>query len=73
MSNPEVLHAVASMPRMLTRLVVSFLRFKRASVRAEKQFYQTLVKNGMPKREARELAAVYSAPTSLRSWVKMGK
>lgn len=73
MSDPEVLHAIAGMPRMLTRLVISFLRFKRTAVRAEKQFYRTLIKNGMPKREARELAEVYSAPTSLRSWIKIGK
>jgi hypothetical protein len=73
MSDEEVLHIVAGMPRMLLNLVISLLRFKRAAVRAEKQFYRTLVENGMPKREARELAGVYSSPTSLRSWVKMGK
>ena len=73
MSDEEVLRVVAGMPRMLLRLVVSLLRFKRAAVRAEKQFYRTLVENGMPKKEARELAGVYSSPTSLRSWAKMKK
>lgn len=73
MSDEEVLHTVAGMPRAMFNLVISLLRFKRAAVRAEKQFYQTLVENGVPKREAKELAGIYSSPTSIRSWIKMGE
>jgi hypothetical protein len=73
MSDDEVLHIVAGMPRAGFNLVISLLRFKRAAVRAEKQFYRTLVDNGMPKKEAKELAGIYSSPTSLRSWIKMNK
>jgi hypothetical protein len=73
MSDEEVLRVVASTPRMLVNLVISLLRFKREAVRAERRFYRTLVANGMPRREARRLAEVYSSPTSLRSWIKMSK
>ncbi|MEI6796534.1 MAG: hypothetical protein WCK39_06690 [Methanomassiliicoccales archaeon] len=73
MSDEEVLRIIAGLPRMTIQLVFSLLRFKRAAVRAEKLFYQTLIENGLSKREARKLAEIYASPTSLRSWIRMNK
>jgi hypothetical protein len=55
-------------PRISLRLFISYLRFKRAAVHAEKNLSRSLQTNGIPKKEARDLAASYTEWTSLRYW-----
>jgi hypothetical protein len=55
-------------PRLLLRLFISYLRFKRAAVQAEKNLTRSLQTNGIPKKEAKDLAASYTEWTSLRYW-----
>jgi hypothetical protein len=55
-------------PRLTLRLLISYLRFKRAAVQAEKKLSRSLQTNGIPKKEAKDLAASYTEWTSLRCW-----
>ncbi len=55
-------------PGLLLRLFISYLRFKRAAVQAEKNLSRSLQTNGIPKKEAKDLAASYAEWTSLRYW-----
>lgn len=55
-------------PGLSLRLVISYLRFKRAAVQAEKKLSRSLQTNGIPKKEAKDLAASYSEWTSMRYW-----
>lgn len=55
-------------PRLSLRLIISYLRFKRAAVQAERNLSRSLQTNGIPKKEAKDLAAAYTEWTSLRFW-----
>jgi hypothetical protein len=55
-------------PGLSLHLLISYLRFKRAAVQAEKNLSRSLQTNGIPKKEAKDLAASYTEWTSLRYW-----
>ena len=60
--------AVASnAPGLVWRLGISYLRYKRQAKRVGKVFFRSLVANGMPEKEARELADEYMSALSLMS------
>lgn len=64
-----VLYAVAYGPSVGLKVVVSYLRMKRAARRAEKRFYHELVRSGLPAQEARSLALEYGSAVSVRELV----
>lgn len=66
------LYVTASLPLLLVGLVRSFLRMKRQAVKAEREFYRTLVANGVPEREAKALAYEYTSVVSLTFWIRQG-
>jgi hypothetical protein len=74
MMDPEEKEAVlvmtAAAPQLLFTLFISYLRLKRAAVRAEKDLRRSLQANGIPRKEAKELAAAYTEWTSLRFWLR---
>ena len=73
MSRPEngaVIAVVASMPLMLCRLFRSYLRVKVSAKKASKEFYRSLLANGLPKREAKALRDEYGAGMSLTSLIR---
>ena len=67
-----ILYVSAAIPLMLLGLLRSFLRMKRQAVKAEKEFYRTLVANGVPEREAKALAYEYTSVVTLSFWIRQG-
>ena len=65
-----MLIVVASVPSLVIRVSWSYLRMKRQANRSAHQFYLSLVKNGMPKREARQLADEFASAFSLSTMMK---
>jgi|GEM_PF-2211037 len=61
----------AYMPAMVWRIFTSYLRMKRRARMAGKEFYRTLVQNGVPPHEARALANEYESAISLRTMLQM--
>jgi hypothetical protein len=68
--NGAVVAVVASMPLMAYRLLRSYLRVKVSAKRASKEFYRSLLANGLPKREARALRDEYGAGMSMTSLIR---
>jgi hypothetical protein len=64
-----VLYAVALTPSLGLKVTVSYLRMRRAARKAEKNFYQELLRSGLPREEAKDLAAEYGSAVSLRSMI----
>ncbi len=70
---PEVVAIfIARMPWMFWTLLTSYLRMKKQSKLAGKEFYRVLVENGIPPGMARELRDEYSnmfnITTLMKSW-----
>jgi len=57
-------------PPLLLRLGISYLRYKRQAKRAGKSFLRSLVVNGIPQKEARDLADEYMTSFSFRNIVR---
>ena len=57
-------------PPLLLRLGISYLRYKRQAKRAGKSFLRSLVVNGIPEKEARDLADEYMTSFSFRNIVR---
>jgi hypothetical protein len=67
----EAMLAVAgTAPPLLLRLGISYLRYKRQAKRAGKSFFRSMVVNGIPEKEARDLADEYMVAFSFRSIVR---
>ncbi len=62
-----VLAVAANAPWLVWRLGISYLRYKRQAKRAGKVFFRSLVSNGIPEKEARDLADEYMSSLSLMS------
>ncbi len=66
-SGEMVLAVAANAPWLVWRLGISYLRYKRQAKRAGKVFFRSLVSNGIPEKEARDLADEYTSSLSLMS------
>jgi hypothetical protein len=67
----EVMLVVASMvPSMALRLLRSYLHLRKEAKRSTRDFYQSLLKNGVPKHEAKGLADTYNSMISLKTLMK---
>lgn len=64
-----VLYAVALGPSVGLKVTVSFLKMKRAARRAEKSFYHELLRSGLPREEAKDLALEYGSAVSVRNLI----
>jgi hypothetical protein len=67
MDRSAVLYAIAYGPAIGLKVTISYLRMKRAARRAEKRFFQELIRSGLPRPEAKTLAEEYGAAVSVRS------
>jgi hypothetical protein len=65
-----VIAVVASMPTLAYRLFRSYLCVKIKAKKASKEFYRTLLANGLPKREAKALRDEYGAGMSMTSLIR---
>ncbi|MGD0819018.1 MAG: hypothetical protein ABR986_11595 [Methanomassiliicoccales archaeon] len=68
--NGAVIAMVASLPLMVYRLFRSYLRVKVSAKKASKEFYLSLLANGLPKREAKALRDEYGAGMSITSLIR---
>ena len=67
----EAMLAVAgTAPPLLLRLGISYLRYKRQAKRAGKSFLHSMVVNGIPEKEARDLAEDYMTSFSVRTIIR---
>lgn len=57
-------------PPLLLRLGISYLRYKRQAKRAGKSFFRSLVVNGIPEKEARDLTDEYMTSFGFRNIVR---
>lgn len=65
-----VLYAVAMAPQLLYHISISYLRMRRRANKQGKEFYRALVRDGVPKDQARSLADEYSSAISLIKMIK---
>jgi len=72
--NPEEKNAflivVAAMPVLAWRTFVAFLRLRRTAKRSERSLYRTLVTQGIPRGQAKDLAYNYIEFTTLKFWIR---
>jgi hypothetical protein len=69
--NGQALLVIAAyMPSMILRIFASYVRMKRHARKAGRDFYDTLVENGVPPSQARSLADEYVSVISLRSIIQ---
>lgn len=59
--------AIVQAPALLFRVGLQYLRMKRSAKKARGHFYAELVRGGIPKRQAKELADQYASAVSIRS------
>lgn len=64
---------VAGIPVVVVRLGVEFLRFQARRKRGVQQFRATLVRNGMPRKDATRLAQSYYESVSLRKMLRAAR
>jgi len=65
-----IVYMAAAIPFMMWRLALSYLRMRRQARREGHLFYQTLLRDGVPKEEAKKLAEVYVSSISLTSMIR---
>jgi hypothetical protein len=68
--NGAVIAVVASMPMLAYRLFRSYMKVKVQAKRASKEFYRSLIANGLPKREAKALRDEYGSGMSITSLIR---
>lgn len=62
-----VLTIAANFPPLAFRLGLQYLRVKRSANRARNRFYKELVRSGLPRNQAKDLADQYVSAVSIRS------
>jgi hypothetical protein len=67
-----VLMAAAYGPIIAIRVGLQYLRIKRKANKARGRFYNELVRGGVPREQAAELADEYAGGLSIRSFFKAG-
>lgn len=65
-----MLAVAATAPSMVWRLGISYLKYKIRAKNAGKVFFRSLVSNGIPEKEARDLADEYMSAFSFRQLVR---
>jgi hypothetical protein len=62
--------ALVQAPALLYRVGIQYLRMKRSVNKARGRFYRELIRGGIPRRQARDLADQYVSAVSLRSMMQ---
>ncbi len=67
----EVMLVVAAMvPTMILKILRSYLHLRKEAKRSTRDFYRSLLNNGVPKHEAKGLADTYNSMISLKTLMK---
>jgi hypothetical protein len=67
MNRQAIAVTIVQAPALLFRVGLQYLRMKRSANKARARFYAELVRGGIPKRQAKELADQYVSVVSIRS------
>ncbi|MCG7843953.1 MAG: hypothetical protein MIO90_00810 [Methanomassiliicoccales archaeon] len=65
-----IIYVAAAVPFLMWGLVLAYLRMKRRANKEGRQFFQALVRDGVPRDQARKLTDMYSSSISLRQLLK---
>ena len=65
-----ILTMTANAPPLVIRLFFQYLRSKRKANKARDRFYKELVRSGLPRDQAKDLADEYISVMSVRSWIR---
>jgi hypothetical protein len=65
-----ILVVAAYAPSLVLQIIFSYLRAKRRAKVAAREFFDAMVKGGVPKQEARSLTEVYSSSVSFRKMMR---
>jgi hypothetical protein len=65
-----IIYVAAAVPFLLWRLSLSYLRMRRKANKEGHEFYMALLRNGVPREQARELADIYSTSISLTQMIR---
>jgi hypothetical protein len=65
-----IIYVAAMVPFLLWGLTLAYLRMRRRANKEGRQFFQALVRDGVPRDQARELADIYSSSLSLRQLLR---
>jgi hypothetical protein len=64
--------AMSRMPKLGIKFLVTFMKFKRRTRKSAKVFRRSLVRSGMDRQQAKELAEAYEVTFSVRKLIKEG-
>ncbi|MCG7841181.1 MAG: hypothetical protein MIO87_04625 [Methanomassiliicoccales archaeon] len=67
-----VIVVAAAVPVLMWHLTIAYLRMRRRANKEGRQFYLALVRDGIPKDQARKLADEYSSNLSLVRLIREG-
>ena len=62
--------AMSRMPKMVIKFLFTFMRFKRRAKKSAKHFRKAMIRNGMDRKLAKELAEAYEVTFSVRELMK---
>ncbi len=65
-----IIYMVAAVPFLMWHLILAYLRMRRRANKEGHHFYQALVRDGVPRDTAKELAEMYSSNLSLRQMIR---
>ena len=65
-----MLVVAATVPSMALRILRTYLHLRKEAKRSTRDFYKSLLKNGVPKHEAKGLADTYNQMISLKTLMK---
>jgi putative heme degradation protein len=65
-----IIYVAAMVPFLLWGLALAYLRMRWRANKEGRQFFQALVRDGVPRDQARELADMYSSSLSLRQLLR---
>jgi len=65
-----IIYVAAAVPFLLWRLLLAYLRMRSRASKEGRLFYAALLRDGVPREQARELADMYSSSISLTQMIK---
>ena len=65
-----IIYVAAAVPLLLWRLSLAYLRMRGRANKEGRLFYQALLRDGVPREQARELADLYSSSLSLAQMIR---
>ncbi len=65
-----IVYIAAAVPLLIWRLSFAYLRMRRRAKKEGRLFYSALLRDGVPREQAKELADLYSSSISLTQMIR---